>query len=58
VPRDEGVRVVASGGIGSIHADGLKNNGDGYVNDAYGKTPQTIELTVHGGVGQINLEEE
>lgn len=58
LPRDEGVRVVASGGIGSIHADGLKNNGDGYVNDAYGKTPQTIELTVHGGVGQINLEEE
>jgi N-terminal domain of toast_rack, DUF2154/LiaF transmembrane domain len=58
LPKDEGVRVIASGGIGSVHADGLKNNGDGYVNDAYGKTAQTIELTVHGGVGQINLEEE
>ena len=58
LPKDEGVRVVASGGIGSVHADGLKNNGDDYVNDAYGKTPQTIELTVHGGVGEIDLVEE
>jgi hypothetical protein len=58
LPKDEGVRVVASGGIGAIHADGLKSRGDAYVNDAYGKTPQTIDLTVHGGVGQINLEEE
>jgi hypothetical protein len=58
LPKDEGVRVIASGGIGSVHADGLRSNGDAYVNDAYGKTPQTIELTVHGGVGQIDLVEE
>jgi hypothetical protein len=58
LPKDEGVRVIASGGIGSVRADGLKNSGDSYVNDAYGKTPQAIELTVHGGVGEIDLVEE
>lgn len=58
LPKDEGVRVIASRGIGSVRADGLKNSGDSYVNDAYGKTPQAIELTVHGGVGEIDLVEE
>jgi N-terminal domain of toast_rack, DUF2154 len=58
LPKDEGVRVIASGGIGSVRADGLKRDGDAYVNDAYGKTPQSIDLTVHGGVGEIDLTEE
>lgn len=58
LPKDQGVRVIASGGIGSIRADGLKNSGDSYVNDAYGKTAQAIELNVHGGVGEIDLVEE
>lgn len=58
LPKDDGVRVIASGGIGSVHADGLKSDGDAYVNDAYGKTPQSIDLIVHGGVGQIDLIEE
>jgi hypothetical protein len=58
LPKDEGVRVIASGGIGSVRADGLKNSGDSYVNDAYGKTAQAIELNVHGGVGEIDLVEE
>ena len=58
LPKEEGVRVIASGGIGSVRADGLRNSGDSYVNDAYGKTPQAIELTVHGGVGEIDLVQE
>jgi hypothetical protein len=55
LPQDVGVRAHASGGIGSIHARGMTRDGDAYVNAAYGKTPATIELTVHGGVGEINL---
>ncbi len=58
LPKDVGVRAVASGGIGAVNANGLKRDGDAYVNDAYGKTPATIDLTVHGGVGEINLVEE
>jgi N-terminal domain of toast_rack, DUF2154 len=55
LPKDVGVMVHASGGIGSVDASGLHENGDEYTNDAYGKTPVTIHLNVEGGIGQINL---
>jgi N-terminal domain of toast_rack, DUF2154/Domain of unknown function (DUF5668) len=58
LPKDVGVRVNASGGIGSIDAHGLERDGDAYINAVYGKTPATINLTVEGGVGHINLFEE
>ncbi len=57
LPKDEGVRVFASGGIGAVNADGLTRQGDAYVNAAYGKSAQNIEMTVHGGVGEIDLIE-
>lgn len=55
LPKDIGVRVNASGGLGSIDAHGLKRDGDDYVNDAYGKAATTINLRIQGGVGQIIL---
>ena len=55
LPQDVGVRVHATGGIGSISADGLKREGDEYVNDLYGKSPVTLRLDVSGGVGNIEL---
>lgn len=55
LPKDTGVRIEASGGIGSIEAHGLQHDGDAYVNDAYGKTPTSIDLSVEGGVGEIDL---
>jgi hypothetical protein len=58
LPKDVGVHVNASGGIGSVNADGLRREGDTYENDAYGKTPTTIDMTIHGGVGEINLLEQ
>jgi hypothetical protein len=58
LPKDVGVEVHATGGIGSISAHGLKRDGDAYVNDAFGKTPTSIKMTIEGGVGEINLIEE
>lgn len=58
LPKDVGARVYASGGIGAIHTRGMTRDGDAYVNAAYGKSPATIEMTVHGGVGEINLQAE
>jgi len=58
LPKDVGVRVYASGGIGAINAPGFERDGGAYVNGVYGKTPATIDLTVHGGVGEIDLVEE
>ena len=58
LPKNVGVRVHASGGIGSIDTHGLKREGDEYVNDAYGKSQVTIKMTVEGGVGEITLNLE
>jgi len=58
LPRNVGVRVHASGGIGSIRAPGLHRDGDEYTNDAYGKTPASIEMNIEGGVGEIDLYSE
>jgi hypothetical protein len=55
LPKDMGVHVDASGGIGAVDASGLHRDGDSYVNDVYGKTPTSIDLTIHGGVGEIRL---
>jgi uncharacterized protein DUF2154/cell wall-active antibiotic response 4TMS protein YvqF len=55
LPKDVGVRVHASGGIGGVSPHGLTREGDDYVNDALGKTPATIDLTIEGGIGSISL---
>jgi hypothetical protein len=46
------------GGIGSISVHGLKQDGDSYTNEAYGKSPATIHLKVEGGIGEIELTQE
>ena len=56
LPVDVGVRVHATGGIGSIIAGGLKREGDEYVNELYGKSPVTLRIDVAGGVGNIELQ--
>ena len=56
LPRDVGVRVTVNGGLGSVSAPNFTKNGDDYVNDAYGKSPVTIEVHVTGGIGNVYLE--
>jgi hypothetical protein len=56
LPQEVGVRANVQGGLGSISAPGFKKDGDSYVNDAYGKSPVSIELNVQGGIGQVNLK--
>ena len=58
LPKDVGVRVNASGGIGAINASGFTHDGGAYVNDLYGKTSSAINLTIHGGVGEVDLVQE
>ena len=58
LPKNVGVRVEASAGIGAINASGFTRDGNAYVNDLYGKTPSTINLNIHGGVGDLDLVEE
>ena len=56
LPSGVGVKAKAQGGLGKINAEGLRKQGDSYVNDAYGESDVTLNVDVQGGVGQINLE--
>ncbi|MGH9573377.1 MAG: toast rack family protein [Candidatus Acidiferrales bacterium] len=58
VPKDVGVRAHATGGIGSVNTHGFTKQGDDYVNASYGKTPTSIDLSVEGGIGEIDLDQE
>jgi len=58
LPEDVGVRVTrVQSGIGAIEVDdGLTREGDAYVNDAYGTSPVTIDISIESGVGATVLE--
>jgi hypothetical protein len=55
LPGNVGVRVRVDGGIGSVHAPGFAKSGHVYTNDAYGKSPVTIDVSVDAGIGSIDL---
>jgi hypothetical protein len=56
LPRDLGVRVTVEGGLGEVSAPDFKRDGSDYVNDAAGKTKNTIEVHISGGIGEVHLE--
>jgi uncharacterized protein DUF2154/cell wall-active antibiotic response 4TMS protein YvqF len=58
LPKNIGVVATVHGGLGSVDVHGLKEEDGQYVNAAYGKAPNTIHLTVEGGIGHIRLEQE
>jgi len=58
LPRDVGVVAIVHGGLGSIDTHGLKEEDGQYVNEAYGKSPTTIHLSVNGGIGSIKLQQQ
>jgi hypothetical protein len=55
LPESTGVRADIEGGIGSINAHGFSKDGHIYTNDAYGKTPVSINLRIEAGIGSIDL---
>src|SRR5215211_2319566 len=57
LPSEVGARVSAEGGFGKINAEGLRREGDSYVNDAYGDSGVTLNVDIQGGVGQITVKE-
>lgn len=57
LPRKIGVRVKVSG-LGGVESAGLRKQGGYYVNEAYGKTPQSLDITVSAGMGNIKMELE
>jgi N-terminal domain of toast_rack, DUF2154 len=58
LPKNVGVVATVHGGLGSVDVHGLKEDDGEYVNAAYGKSPNTLRLTVEGGIGHIRLDQE
>ena len=42
-------------GLGEIKVQGLRAEGEHWVNDAYGTSKVQLRLDIQGGVGAINL---
>ena len=55
LPGEMGVRVTVDTALGSLTNSGLTQEGDAYVNEAYGSAPNTLFLTIEAGVGTVNL---
>ncbi|MCP4423673.1 MAG: hypothetical protein GY803_04190 [Chloroflexi bacterium] len=58
VPDGVGVRVETHTGVGAINVYGLIRNGDTYTNAAYETADVILDITVNGGVGEIELRLE
>jgi hypothetical protein len=57
LPRRVGVRVTAKHGLGEFAVHGLRQDGDTYINSAYGSSHVTVNVTIEHGVGTIVLEQ-
>lgn len=55
LPGEVGARVEIDG-ISRVNANGLMQDGNTYVNDAYGVSDVTLEINIEAGIGEINLE--
>lgn len=57
LPDDIGVEVKTEGGLTNVNVDGLRQEGDAYVNSAFGETEITLHLVVTTGIGNLRLIE-
>ena len=55
LPADVGVRVKAQAGLVHVESDGLKADGDDWVNETWGKTKTSVRVEVEGGIGEVEL---
>ncbi|MDZ5472591.1 toast rack family protein [Bacillus sp. 31A1R] len=59
LPKDVGVKVTSSKGIGSSNFEGFISRGDGvYVNEAYKNADVILTVNMELGVGDINFKIE
>jgi hypothetical protein len=56
LPRNVGVRIDVTRGIGEIDAAGLTRDEGAWVNDAYGESDVTLDIRIQAGIGRIVLD--
>lgn len=54
LPARTGVRVKVNG-LGGVDSPGLKKQDGYYVNEWYGKTTYSLEITINGGIGSVDM---
>ncbi|MCA9874462.1 MAG: hypothetical protein KC441_12425 [Anaerolineales bacterium] len=55
LPRNTGIRVQSSGGLGRLEHQGLTWDGEAYANALFGQTSANLQLVLEGGIGKITL---
>ena len=55
LPDNVGVQVAVDQGVGDLETAGLRQEGDFWVNEAFGDSPLTLEIDVASAVGKIVL---
>ena len=59
IPADVAVRIVAKKGLGNVSTPrSLKQNGNVYESPDYANAANRAELTINGGIGNIQIENE
>jgi hypothetical protein len=58
LPRDTGVKVSITGGLGEVDAPGFDKDNRVYTNGLYGKTRSNLFLDIRGGIGNVTLKME
>lgn len=58
LPKDVGVVVRVDRSLSKVTGDGMRLRGQDYVNDAYGRSRVTLDISVKQGVGDIRLNLE
>ena len=56
VPSNVGVQIKIKGILGEVNIDGFEKRKGFYINDAFGKTEQTLNFDIKGGIGEIDVE--
>ncbi len=56
LPRETGVRVDVTKGIGDTDVSGLTQEDGVWVNEAYGESNVTLDIRIQAGVGRIELD--
>ncbi len=54
LPKEVGVRVKVFG-LGGLDSPGFTKEDGYYVNEAYGKTPYSMDIKINGGLGSLEM---
>lgn len=55
LPQNVGVRIQSTVGLGSIQTQNLNWDSQAYTNALYGQSAVSLDITIEGGMGKINL---